>query len=407
MIGFTDTQTAKDIPPSVYGPGNGNILLDSLSCLGNETDIADCSHQAWETTDCSPSEDIGVDCRTHVRIEHGSTPHDGQVEVNITGIWQPLCADNFTQSEAKVICRMLGYSANGSYVMSARSKSDLSSISSTAYYCTGNKIDISMCRKRQATCSASTVAAVDCKTLIRLVNGTSQQSGRVEVFHNDAWGTVCDDSFDDVEAKVICRMLGFGTSNAKSLTGAYYGEGQGKIVVDDMNCQGEEVDISDCKSRPWGTSNTCHHNEDAAVECNTELRLIDGPTEYSGRLELRQESKWKTVCSNHFDNKTAQIVCNMLRFERSNISIYTNGRFHGNGAQLIHHGYTCSGNETDIANCKHTYVSLPCTAVGINCYCNTPMRILDGTTMFNGVEIYETFTSSNGYIVFLIIWYTK
>ncbi|XP_052262075.1 uncharacterized protein LOC127865958 isoform X2 [Dreissena polymorpha] len=397
MLGFTDTETAKYIQPSVYGPGNGNILLDSLNCLGNETDIADCSHQAWEATDCSNSEDIGVDCRTHMRIEQGSTPHDGQVEVNITGIWQPLCADNFTQSEANVICRMLGYSANGSYVMSARSTADLSSISSTAYNCTGNEIDISMCRKRLATCSASTVAAVNCTTPIRIVNGTSQQSGRVEVFHNDAWGTVCDDNFDDMEAKVICRMLGFGTSNAKSLTGAYYGEGQGKIVVDDMYCQGEEVDISDCKSRPWGTSNTCHHSEDAAVECNTELRLIDGPTEYSGRLELRQKSEWKTVCSNHFDNKTAQIVCNMLGFERSNISIYTDGRFHGNGAPMINHGYACSGNETDIANCKHTNVSLPCTAVGINCYSNTPLRILNGTTMFNGrVEIYETLTSSNG-----------
>ncbi|KAH3861476.1 hypothetical protein DPMN_024406 [Dreissena polymorpha] len=211
MLGFTDTETAKYIQPSVYGPGNGNILLDSLNCLGNETDIADCSHQAWEATDCSNSEDIGVDCRTHMRIEQGSTPHDGQVEVNITGIWQPLCADNFTQSEANVICRMLGYSANGSYVMSARSTADLSSISSTAYNCTGNEIDISMCRKRLATCSASTVAAVNCTTPIRIVNGTSQQSGRVEVFHNDAWGTVCDDNFDDMEAKVICRMLGFGT----------------------------------------------------------------------------------------------------------------------------------------------------------------------------------------------------
>ncbi|KAH3861477.1 hypothetical protein DPMN_024407 [Dreissena polymorpha] len=60
-------------------------------------------------------------------------------------------------------------------------------------------------------------------------------------------------------------------SNAKSLTGAYYGEGQGKIVVDDMYCQGEEVDISDCKSRPWGTSNTCHHSEDAAVECSMSI----------------------------------------------------------------------------------------------------------------------------------------
>ncbi len=44
---------------------------------------------------------------------------------------------------------------------------------------------------------------------IRLVGGTSAQEGRVEVCNNNAWGTVCDDTFGANDANVACRQLGF------------------------------------------------------------------------------------------------------------------------------------------------------------------------------------------------------
>ncbi|KTG05863.1 hypothetical protein cypCar_00005345, partial [Cyprinus carpio] len=101
---------------------------------------------------------------------------------------------------------------------------------------------------------------------VRLV-GDLPSSGRVEVYHDGQWGTVCDDGWELAEAQVVCRQLGF--PGAISVTpGGQYGEGSGPIWLDDMNCKGSESSLSDCSFKGWGVTD-CSHKEDAGVVCET------------------------------------------------------------------------------------------------------------------------------------------
>ncbi|XP_076438857.1 uncharacterized protein LOC143277830 [Babylonia areolata] len=101
---------------------------------------------------------------------------------------------------------------------------------------------------------------------IRLVGGRNSREGRVEMRVGQRWGTVCDDGWDNNDAKVVCNMLGFFASGAVARSSAAFGQGTGPIVLDDVNCSGSEQDLRTCSSRAFGTHN-CQHTEDAGVVC--------------------------------------------------------------------------------------------------------------------------------------------
>ena len=106
--------------------------------------------------------------------------------------------------------------------------------------------------------------------------GGSSSEGRVEIFYQGEWGTVCDDLWELQDARVVCRQLGFPNAERAVSATDFFSTGDGPIFFDDVGCSGSESQLSDCSHRGWNVNN-CGHSEDAGVFCATSSPT-SGPT---------------------------------------------------------------------------------------------------------------------------------
>ena len=96
----------------------------------------------------------------------------------------------------------------------------------------------------------------------------------MEVNYNGEWGTVCDDGWDDIDAGVVCRQLGFGSSgtaigsSGTAIGSAGFGQGSGSILLDSVLCSGSELTLTSCGHLGINITRSCSHGEDAGVRCN-------------------------------------------------------------------------------------------------------------------------------------------
>nr|XP_022287642.1 uncharacterized protein LOC111100229 isoform X1 [Crassostrea virginica]XP_022287725.1 uncharacterized protein LOC111100229 isoform X1 [Crassostrea virginica] len=224
-----------------------------------------------------------------VRLSGGRNKFEGRLEVLQNGEWGTVCYHPFQTKNKKisdVICRSLRFPWRASEAYCCAPYGiDSGPIWIDQVTCLGNESGLEHCDYNASgmnSCSHHDDFYISCipdnENSIRLVGGANLYEGRLEVYHNGVWGTVCDDDNDNDTkvSDVVCRSLGISWKTSESYPQAKYGKGAGPIWLDDLNCLGSESSIDECDHRGWGVSN-CRHYEDLSIRCipiNDELEVI-------------------------------------------------------------------------------------------------------------------------------------
>uniref|UniRef100_A0A4W5NUR6 Lysyl oxidase homolog n=1 Tax=Hucho hucho TaxID=62062 RepID=A0A4W5NUR6_9TELE len=206
--------------------------------------------------------------------------------------------------------------------------------------------------------------------------------GRVEVYYNGEWGTVCDDDFSIHAGNVVCRELGYVEAVSWSPS-SKYGKGEGRIWLDNVHCSGLERTLAQCESNGFGVSD-CKHSEDVGVVCSqrripgfkfistltnnveslnvqvedVRIRAISSQRKRvpmtEGYLEVKDGGKWRQICDLEWTEMNSRVICGMYGFpgeKRYNTKVY---KLLAKRRKKNYWGFgvNCTGNEASLHGCK-------------------------------------------------------
>uniref|UniRef100_A0A8C9TQM5 Lysyl oxidase homolog n=1 Tax=Scleropages formosus TaxID=113540 RepID=A0A8C9TQM5_SCLFO len=207
--------------------------------------------------------------------------------------------------------------------------------------------------------------------------------GRVEVFYDGEWGTICDDDFTIHAAHVVCRQLGYVEAISWSAA-SKYGKGEGRIWFDNVHCTGKEKSLAQCSSNGIGVSD-CKHTEDVGVVCSDKripgFKFINALTNNveslniqvedvrirailasyrkripvtEGYVEVKDGGRWKQLCDEEWTHMNSRVICGMFGFpseRRYNARVY---KMFARKRKHTYWGYSvnCTGNEAHLSSCR-------------------------------------------------------
>ncbi|KAM4024674.1 scavenger receptor cysteine-rich type 1 protein M130-like [Anomaloglossus baeobatrachus] len=306
---------------------------------------------------------IGVisDGIEEVRLVGGSGPCEGRVEVKIGGDWSTVCEDDWDEKNTDVVCRQMGcLRGPGQNARVSSFGAGTGTVWLTSVTCNGQEETLNHCKYSTESgdiCHHKKDVGVICAGELeekRLAGGDNECEGRVEVKHRGQWGTVCGLDWYTSNALVVCRHLGCNITNELQVKAASFGAGKGKVWLHNVKCEGDETAVWDCKHRMWG-SGSCKHRDDAGVFCSggpQELRLVGGTCACEGRLEVRHQGQWGTVCGDYWSDKDAAVICRQLGCDTSSAEIKATSFGPGAG-KVWFSNIVCTGEEPNLWKCQH------------------------------------------------------
>ncbi|KAM6037273.1 LOW QUALITY PROTEIN: antigen WC1.1-like [Chlamydotis macqueenii] len=311
--------SAESIPRGGhFGNGTSPIWRDSFH-NGTEAHLGQCPVTALGASPCSHENYAAVICSgpaasMSLRLVAGGSRCNGRVEIFQRGTWGRALDDQWDTQEASVVCRQLQCEEAEKAYNPSKAQRGTGPVGLQGVRCAGHEANLSLCNTSLPKSALAAGIAEDVGVVcwgsrqLWLVNGSGHCAGRVEIYYQGSWGTVCDDGWDLPDTAVVCQQLGCGGA-VEAVGSARFGEGSGQIWLDGVNCSRAEAALWDCPSGSWGQHN-CAHKEDAGVVCSefVDLRL-ENSTNCSGRLQVFYNETWGSVCSNSMPLKTVSLTC--------------------------------------------------------------------------------------------------
>ncbi|XP_072903923.1 scavenger receptor cysteine-rich domain-containing protein DMBT1-like [Hemitrygon akajei] len=295
-----------------FGEGKGPLWKYNYLCLGNESRLTDCPVSALGQINCSQGNPVSVICSADIwslRLSDGGSRCDGRVAVYDNGTWHRVYDKDWNLNDANVVCGQLRCGFATFAYNSSRSRETERPVWITEVQCVGNETEMQNCNTSVLKRSFShiTGVGVQCSdhVQVRLSGSADPCAGRLEIYYHGSW--------DLVDANVVCRQLGCGYAlEEKNLV--ICGRSTGEIWLDEMRCLGNETKLWNCPSAPWG-QHDCSHKEDVTVECSEhkEMRLVNGNHSCEGRVEVRYNGRWGTICSDKLDKTAASVICKQMK----------------------------------------------------------------------------------------------